>query len=296
MVPTFSMLFNQEKKQNTPSRQIVGLFHEKKITGLGSWPIGESKECIICGCAQHIESLINGACSYSCQYEVDFYQKNKDILNLLGIQPNDFLNCPETVIETIYNYIEYHENKDLIKPEDYSKVLHKKIKFASKINYTSYKSYSDGSESHSGMPHGATYGYILKDPFTELEVSKFEATINAKLPEELRYYLINISREILIYSYPVTFELERPSSKWISKVLPMSNYQSRYEHNSDYKCSDPKKCKEESHLIYYDDYGLFYIGDGGCEFGAYISMNGVVYFSDSDSFMRRSESFLELAL
>lgn len=52
------------------------------------------------------------------------------------------------------------------------------------------------------------YGYKLLDPYTEEEVILFEKKMGIELPSDLRYYLINVSRELFAGGYPLVFPLQ----------------------------------------------------------------------------------------
>lgn len=266
---------------------ISGLFNDNKVFSVGYFVIGPSVKCRICGMSKSTDYVVDGVCAVDCSYEVSFCKKNKDMLINLGFDKDKdiFIKNPELVINKIYEYTYNDYDKNALK------FLMKKIKFACRINY--YKSgYINNIINKIGRPYGHDYGYILKDPYTELEISNFENKINAKLPSELRYYLINISREILI-NYPVTFDLTI-YKEWTPDVLPMSDFQKRYIHDSNKYPNCDNECSEDDHFIDYDNHGMLYIGNGGCEFGYYMSMTGIVYYSDSTYFNKYSDSFMSV--
>ena len=57
---------------------------------------------------------------------------------------------------------------------------------------------------------GETYGYTLKEPYLESEVTAYEDVAlgpGGRLPDELRDYLLRVSRELYTDGYPVVFDL-----------------------------------------------------------------------------------------
>ena len=78
-----------------------------------------------------------------------------------------------------------------------------------KMLATEKEEYSKRLDSYTPQrPRGETYGYTLKDPYTLEEIQKYEMAIHERLPEELRDYLLLVSRELKTYSYPMEFELD----------------------------------------------------------------------------------------
>lgn len=61
---------------------------------------------------------------------------------------------------------------------------------------------------------GERYGYDLAEPYSELIIQTYEEKYNIQIPEELRKYLVEISRETM-GSYPYIITLDDPEREYL---------------------------------------------------------------------------------
>lgn len=81
-------------------------------------------------------------------------------------------NYTDKCLHSIYNEL---------KMDTYRRIKHKEINYKNTIEQE--------------------LGYVLKNPYSKEEIERYEKTINVKIPEYLKYYLINISRQIEIFEF-----------------------------------------------------------------------------------------------
>lgn len=109
------------------------------------------------------------------------------------------------------------------------------------------------------------YGYTLLEPYTLEEITNYETQIQTPLPEELRSYLLLVSKEIFAGRYPMVFGLSTSHSNMEigSFKLPTSihswNIGDCLSHDSWDKCSDLCLSMENDPCG-----GLIKIGENGC--------------------------------
>ena len=109
-------------------------------------------------------------------------------------------------------------------------------------------------------PRGETYGYLLKEPYTIEEITDFEKAIGERLPEDLRDYLLYVSRELKTYAYPYTFELHPAVQTF---VIPDGKTLVMFDEMYDLTTSANA-----------DTVGMLQIGEGGCAFSHWIVVKG----------------------
>lgn len=122
------------------------------------------------------------------------------------------------------------------------------------------------------------HGSTLKEPFTIFDILKFENQIGEPLPENLKIYLLYVSREFFFTYYPETFSLantdiEEGMQDVIDKECDHHSSDERYKINNSYTA---------------------YVGDDGCAFKSVVVLTGKykgeVWYSDGD-FTRSQGSF-----
>ena len=262
------------------------IFGTSKLFGLGYFMCGESTKCSICNCDISIDKKV---CEPDCSYYVNYKTKTIEIFkkhsityddistksstnNIIGggmsfdfTRPRPITSSEESrnrVINILYKEgLELYPSNDLRK-----KILYHKTKWA--VNSGHFD-----------------YGFFLMDPFSISEVEKFEkkfAELHAlesfKLPSELRKYLLEVSREIFTYSYPVFFKLRQIK---------------KYEDEEDEEESEKDK---EGYEDFKDNTLIYDVGEGGCSFSQQINiMNGNIYNCDGD-YNNLTDSFDKLVL
>jgi hypothetical protein len=127
---------------------------------------------------------------------------------------------------------------------------------------------------------GEYYGYVLAESYTLAEVEKFEKDKNISLPEDLKIYLTQVSREVFASSYPHTVCLNFGDGDYSHIPLNMNSLDSYYNIDCcvhDIDCVEDKKCCIEScdKLHAYMCDGMIRIGNDGCAFNEYIIVNGI---------------------
>jgi hypothetical protein len=136
------------------------------------------------------------------QYYINYRNRNIEIFKKNNIKYEDIINKKSEnknkIIEILYNECSSENNLR-------NKILRNKIEFI--INDNSI------------LNNNWYYGFILMDPYSEKEIEDFEKEFSRvhkisgyEIEENLRKYLLEISREINIYEYPIFFELNVNSS------------------------------------------------------------------------------------
>ena len=134
--------------------------------------------------------------------------------------------------------------------------------------------------------NGEIYGYTLKDPYTIEEIEKYEKDIDERLPEDLREYLLYVSRELKTYAYPYEFKLYTDIGKCI---LPLDEtYFSNDEIYELTNIAENNTWQDRESTNYSDDTaGMLKIGEGGCSFSYWIVIKGnhkgTIWYCDGDS-------------
>ena len=115
-------------------------------------------------------------------------------------------------------------------------------------------------------PKGETYGYTLKDPYRESEIAAYEeAALGERLPDELRDYLLRVSRELYTSNYPVVFDLTKTKIGTCGipdKVDWFDGY--GVQEDGDGEGGAFRRVED----------GMATIGDGGCAFSDLIVLKG----------------------
>jgi hypothetical protein len=112
-------------------------------------------------------------------------------------------------------------------------------------------------------PRGETYRYTLKDPYRESEIEEYEAAAGERLPDELRDYLLRVSRELYTYSYPVVFDLTN-TDVGTCGIPDGQDWFDGY--------GDQEGCDDDDFRRVED--GMAEIGCGGCAFSDLIVLKG----------------------
>lgn len=198
-----------------------------------NWSLCKPKStCQICDCDIG-ENLTR--CELDCTYYVEYKSKNIEIIKKHSITLEDLKKVSgrdknydrKKLVDILYkDGLDMYPNSSELR----KKILRYKIDWA--IMRKDYRN----------------YGFFLMDPYTLEEIEKFEKEFSDKhklkyfkISKFLRKYLLEISREILIDSYPVIFELD----------------------------------------IYDDVKTRYVIGEGGCAFSSEIDIvTGTVYSID----------------
>lgn len=119
-----------------------------------------------------------------------------------------------------------------------------------------------------GQLWGESYGYNLKPAYSGTEIEQFETRHNIVLPVQFRQYLLNVSRELFVGSYPV--EIRLGSEDFGScKIADGVDYQ---EEEDDIDFEDGMimigndGCTEVTNLVIKGKHvgSIWRIGDGGC--------------------------------
>lgn len=136
----------------------------------------------------------------------------------------------------------------------------KKEEFASKLSYCTPP-----------KPWGEEYGYTLADPYTLEEIEAYEKHIDERLPEDLRKYLLYVSREFVYdSSYPQICHLTKDNG--ICKI----------PEDKDFIYIDYDNDEDETD-------GMLRIAEDGCAFNKYIvvkgSHKGTIWWTNGDSLM-----------
>ena len=105
------------------------------------------------------------------------------LLQLAALYSADVISGPLERQET-----HVHESYTSLFQRFHEEQKEKKRKFANTLNYKKLC--------------GETYGYDLKDPYTEDEICMFETRAECPLPSDFRYYLINHASELFTRYYP----------------------------------------------------------------------------------------------
>ena len=122
------------------------------------------------------------------------------------------------------------------------------------------------------------HGSTLKEPFTIFDIIGFENQIGEPLPENLKIYLLYVSREFFFTYYPETFSLANTDIE--------EGMQDVIDEECDHHPSDERYKIDNSYTAY--------IGDDGCAFTYVVVLTGKykgeVWYSDGD-FTRSQGSF-----
>lgn len=146
-----------------------------------------------------------------------------------------------------------------------------------------------------GKLYGEKYGFFLSNPYSEKEIINFEKKLSKEsgeeiiLPNNLRDHLLNVSREIFIYSYPIMFDLDVRKNTKLIYELKHDNYVYDYDKGIWFECNFLQKLlRKKGETRPPDDYHnyMFYVGEGGCEFEKYMTLNGDVYDTSSGNFSK----------
>jgi len=259
------------------------IFGTSKLFELRSFKWGEKADCSICNREISPDKKV---CEPDCSYYVSYKTKTIEIFKKHSITYEDistkesethiigggyfFSLAPkpatssqesrDKVIDILYKEgLKMCSSNDLRK-----KILLHKIKWA--INSGHYD-----------------YGFLLMDPFSISEIEEFETKFaelhsmdSFKLPPELRKYLLEVSREIFIFSYPVFFYLMQ-----------------KYKHQDD---DDDNNDDNNDDDDFKDNTLIYKIGEGGCSFSYQINiLTGNIYSCDGNRNYKRG-SFDEMVL
>lgn len=132
------------------------------------------------------------------------------------------------------------------------------------------------------------HGSTLKEPFTIFDILKFENQIGEPLPENLKIYLLYVSREFFFTYYPETFSLANTD---IEEGMQEGIIQNKVLDNPDDEECDHHPSDERYKI---DNSYTAYVGDDGCAFTYVVVLTGKykgeVWYSDGD-FTRSQGSF-----
>lgn len=148
------------------------------------------------------------------------------------------------------------------------------------------------------------YRFELAPPYSQEEVDQCLQSKWITLPSTLYQYLVLVSKEIFINSYPIIFDLETlPTKEQTSQfILPKDvDYVTEQNFQSDEDQSDDNQSNDnQSKTLFNPKHWrnlMVEIGDGGCAFHQYIylgagSQHGSIwYYFDDMCYQRQHESF-----
>lgn len=123
--------------------------------------------------------------------------------------------------------------------------------------------------SDESYPDGV-YGFGLLPPYGEVEVVTYEQEMGFMLPEDLRNYLLLVSREMFFRSYPIVFSLNtRHKSRLGTCNIP--------SHKRMWTMEDAHSIEDEDGVdddVEWWTAGMVQISERGCSFQDYIVLCG----------------------
>ena len=179
--------------------------------------------------------------------------------------------------------MDYFTDLELIKIKEFYTT--KKEKFANTLEpeYYTNRKYN-----------GENYGYTLAKPYTEEEINTFEEKYDIKLDPNLKLYLLKVSKELFVASYPSVFDLfvegscviPEDKSLWYADECHIHGYY------TDCTCDDDNVSGMED--------GMCEIGEKGCSFSDLIVVKGnncgKIWNSDGDCVYKQNTTFRQYVM
>lgn len=140
--------------------------------------------------------------------------------------------------------------------------------------------------------NGESFGYTLALPYLEQEIIDFEIKHGIKLDPNLRLYLLNVSRELFVASYPSIFDLEIESPCTIPEHETMWNEGDCHIHGEYGNANNTDNCTDDCSNMFD---GMVNIGTYGCTFDDFIVVKGnnigSIWNSDGDTLYKQNTTF-----